>query len=145
MKAFLIEAVNRPGELARVTELIAGKGINIEAFSIAYGADGALAILSHDEKGLQSALDDANGITYKEVPLLHIWLEDKPGSVAWAARKLADVGVNIEFFAPVDYTTDRRATVAIGVDKIEAARTALSDHLVEWKIPERMFAGSISS
>jgi hypothetical protein len=144
MKAFLIEAINRPGELARVTELIAGKGINIEAFSIAYGADGALAILSHDEKGLQGALDDSAGVTYKEVPLLTIWLEDKPGSVAWAARKLADVGVNIEFFAPLDYTTDRKATVAIGVDKIDAARTALSDHLVEWTIPERMYAGSVS-
>ena len=144
MKAFLIEAANRPGELARVTELIAGKGINIEAFSIAYGVGGPLAILSHDEKGLKSALDDSTGITYKEVPLLTIWLEDKPGSIAWAARKLADVGVNIEFFAPLDYTTDRKATVAIGVDKIEAARTALSDHLVEWTIPERLYAGSVS-
>jgi len=144
MKAFLIEAANRPGELARVTELIAGKGINIEAFSIAYGSDGALAILSHDEKGLQSALDDSNGITYKEVPLLTIWLEDKPGTVAWAARKLADVGVNIEFFAPVDFTTDRKATIAIGVDKIDVARTALSDQLVEWTIPERAYAGSVT-
>jgi hypothetical protein len=144
MKAFLIEAANRPGELARVTELIAGRGINIEAFSIAYGADGALAILSHDEKGLQSALDDSNGITYKEVPLLTISLEDKPGTVAWAARKLADAGVNIEFFAPVDFTTDRKATIAIGVDKIDVARTALSDQLVEWMIPEKVYAGSVT-
>ena len=29
-------------------------------------------------------------------------------------------GVNIEFFAPVEYKTDRRATIAIGVDKIDA-------------------------
>jgi hypothetical protein len=144
MKAFLIEAANRPGELARVTELITGRGINIEAFSIAYGADGALAILSHDEKGLQSALDDSKGITYKEVPLLTIWLEDKPGQVAWAARQLADAAVNIEFFAPVDFTTDRKATIAIGVDKIGAARTALSDHLVEWMIPEKVYAGSVT-
>ena len=144
MKAFVIEAANRPGELARVAELIAGRGINIEAFSIGYGAEGALAFLSHDEKGLQSALDDANGITYKEIPLLTIWLEDKPGTVAWAARKLADVGVNIEFFAPVDFTTDRKATIAIGVDKIDVARTALSDHLVEWMIPEKVYAGSVT-
>ena len=143
MKAFVIEAANRPGELARVAEVIAGRGINIEAFSLGWGADGALAFLSHDENGLQSALDDADGITYKEVPLLTIWLEDKPGTVAWAARKLADVGVNIEFFAPVDITTDRKATIAIGVDKIDAARSALSDQLVEWKIPEKVYAGSV--
>jgi hypothetical protein len=144
MKAFLIEAANRPGELARVSELIAGRGINIEAFSIGYGADGALAFLSPDVKGLQSALDDADGITYKEVPLLTILLEDKPGAVAKATRKLADVGVNIEFFAPVDFTTDRKATIAIGVDKIDVARTALSDQLVEWMIPEKVYAGSVT-
>jgi hypothetical protein len=143
MQAFVIQAANRPGELARVTEPIAGRGINIEAFSLGYGAEGALAILSHDEKGLQSALDET-GITYKAVPLLTIWLEDKPGTVAMAARKLADAGVNIEFFAPVDFTTDRKATVAIGVDKIGAARTALSDQLVEWTIPEKVYAGSVT-
>jgi hypothetical protein len=143
MQTFIVKAANRPGELARVSELIAGRGINIEAFSIGYGADGALAFLSHDEKGLQSALDESR-ITYKEVPLLTISLEDKPGQVAWAARQLADAGVNIEFFGPVDFGTDRKATLAIGVDKIGAARTALSDHLVEWMIPEKVYAGSVT-
>jgi hypothetical protein len=144
MKAFLIEAANRPGELARVTELIAGRGINIEAFSLGYGTNGSLAFLSHDENGLRSALG-ADGITFKEVPILTVWLEDKVGTVAKTARRLADEGVNIEFFAPVDFTTDRRATIAIGVDKIDAARRALSDQLVEWMIPEKVYAGSATS
>jgi hypothetical protein len=141
MQTFIVEATNRPGELARVADAIAQRGINIEAFSLGYGTHGALAFMGHDEKGLKSALT-SEGITYKEVPLCTIWLEDKPGSVAKAARRLADAGVNIEFFAPVDYKADRRATVAIGVDKIEAARTALSDQLVDWTIPEMAFAGS---
>jgi hypothetical protein len=144
MKAFLIEAANRPGELARVTELIAGRGINIEAFSLGYGTNGALALLSHDENGLRTALG-GDGITFKEVPILTVWLEDKVGTVAKTARRLADEGVNIEFFAPVDFTTDRRATIAIGVDKIDAARRALSDQLVEWMIPEKVYAGSATS
>ena len=50
--------------------------------------------------------------------------------------------MNIEFFAPVENKADRRATVAIGVDKIDAARTALSDQLVDWMIPELALAGS---
>jgi hypothetical protein len=143
MKAFVIEAANRPGELARVSELIAGRGINIEAFSLGYGTNGALAFLSHDEKGLGMALN-SDGITYKEVPVLTIWLEDKVGAVAKTTRKLADAGVNIEFFAPVDFQADRRATIAIGVDKIDAARTALSDQLIEWAIPEKVYAGSVT-
>ena len=141
MQSFIVEATNRPGELARVANTIAQKGINIEAFSLGYGTHGALAFMGHDEKGLKSALD-AEGIAFKEVPLLTIWLEDRPGTVAKAASRLADAGVNIEFFAPVEYKADRRATVAIGVDNITAAKTALSDQLVDWMIPEAALAGS---
>ena len=140
-QTFIVEATNRPGELARVTDAIAQRGINIEAWSLGYGSHGALAFLGHDEKGIKSALT-ADGIAYKEVSCLTIWLEDKPGTIAKAAKRLADAGVNIEFFAPVEYKTDRRATIAIGVDKIDAARTALSDQLVDWMIPEPALAGS---
>ena len=141
MQSFIVEATNRPGELARVANVIAERGINIEAFSLGYGTHGALAFLGHDEKGLKSALN-AEGIAFKEVPLLTIGLKDKPGTVAKTASRLADVGVNIEFFAPVEHKADGRATVAIGVDNIDAARNALSDQLVDWMIPEPALAGS---
>src|SRR5918996_5142815 len=100
MQAFIVEARNRPGELARVTETIAGQGVNIEAFCLAYDGSGAAAFLSHDEKGLRDALT-SGGITYKEIPLLTIWLENRPGEVAKSARHLADAGVNIAFLAPL--------------------------------------------
>ena len=141
MQTFIVEATNRPGELARATDAIAQRGINIEAWSLGYGTHGAMAFLAHDEKGIKSALT-AEGIPYKEVSCLTIWLEDQPGTIARTAKRLADNGVNIEFFAPVDYKTDRRATVAIGVDKLDAARTALSDQLVEWTVPEPALAGT---
>ena len=140
-QTFIVEATNRPGELARVTDAIAQRGINIEAWSLGHGSQGALAFISYDEKGLKSALT-ADGITHKEVPCLTIQLGDKPGTVAKAAKRLGDAGVNIEFFAPVEYKSDRRATVAIGVDNIDVARKVLSDQLVEWMIPEPAFAGT---
>src|SRR5262245_19307442 len=65
MQTFIVEATNRPGELARVSDLIAQRGINLEAFSIGYGTHGALALLGHDEKGLKDALT-AEGITFKQ-------------------------------------------------------------------------------
>ena len=140
-QTFIVEATNRPGELARVTDAIAQRGISIEAWSIGYGTHGALAFLGHDEKGIKSALT-ADGIAYREVSCLTIGLEDKPGTIAKATKLLAAAGVNIEFFTPVEYKTDRWATIAIGVDKIDVARAALSDHLVEWMIPEPALAGS---
>jgi hypothetical protein len=144
MQAFIVEAANHPGELARVTDTIATRGVNIEAFCLTYGNKGTAAFFAHDEKGLRGALD-ADGFTYREIPLVTIWLDDKPGQVAWAAKRLGDAGVNIELFAPVDYGTDRKATIAIGVDKVDEAQRALSDHLIEWKVPEKAFAGAMSS
>jgi hypothetical protein len=143
MQTFIVEARNRPGELARIAETIAARGVNIEAYSLGIGNSGGTALLSHDEQGLRSALT-TDGITFKEVPLLTIWLEDRPGTLANATRRLADAGVNIEFLAPVDFTSGRRATMAIGVDKIDAARNALSDQLTEWKVPEPVLTGSMT-
>jgi hypothetical protein len=143
MQTFIVEIANRPGELARVAEAIAGPGINIEAFCLSYGNKGAAAFLADDEAGVRSVLD-SEGLTYHQVPLLTIWLEDKPGQVAWAAKRLGDAGVNIELFAPVQHGTDHKATIAIGVDKIDDARRALSDHLTEWTIPGKALAGTMS-
>jgi len=140
-QTFIVEAANRPGELARVSDVIAQRGVNIEAWGLGYGSHGALAFLGRDEKGIKSALT-AEGISYKEVPCLTIWLDNKPGTVAEATKRLTLAGVNIEFFVPVEHMPDGRATFAIGVDKIDVARDALSDHLVDWMISEPALAGS---
>lgn len=143
MQGFIVELANRPGELARVAETIATRGINVEAFGLSYGTTGAAAFVAYDETGIRDALN-AEGFTYREVPLLTIWLEDNPGQVAWAAKRLGEAGVNIELFAPVDHGTDHKATIAIGVDKVDDARRVLSDQLTEWRIPEKALAGTMS-
>jgi hypothetical protein len=143
MQAFIVEAANHPGELARVADTIATRGINVEAFCLTYGNKGAAAFFAYDENGLRGALN-ADGLTYREVPLVTIALEDKPGQVAWAAKRLGDAGVNIELFAPVDFGAGHKATIAIGVDKVNEAQRALSDHLIDWKIPEKALAGAMS-
>jgi len=139
MQAFIIETANRPGEFARQASAIAQYDINVAAVCLGLGSRGGSAFLARDETGLRTALTGA-GIEYHEVPVLTIWLDDKPGTAAKTAKKLADAGVNIELFAPVTYT-DGQATIAIGVDKIEEARRVLSDQLTEWKVPEVMHAG----
>ena len=139
MQAFILETANRPGEFARQAEAIATRDINVAAIALGLGTRGGAAFLATDESGVRSALNTA-GLTYHEVPVLTIWLEDKPGTAAKTAKKLADAGVNIELFAPVEYT-DGKATIAIGVDKIEEAKRVLSPQLVEWKVPETVHAG----
>jgi hypothetical protein len=139
MQAFIIESANKPGELARQATAIAKRDINVYPFSLGLGSRGGCAYLATDEAGVKSALTSA-GIQFREVPVLPITLENRPGTAATTAQKLADAGVNIELFAPVQHTNGS-ATFLVGVDKIADAKRVLSDWLTEWTVPEPMHAG----
>ena len=126
MQWFIAEAANKPGEFARHTDAIAKRGINLSnVICLGIGDRGGAAFYARDEAGLRSALNDA-GIAYREFSVLTASLEDKPGTVASAARSLGDAGVNIELVAPVGMS-DQKVTVAFGVDKVEEARKALGN------------------
>jgi len=70
MNAFIVELKNKPGELARATEAIAQKGINILGFTGATcGDSGTIVLLTNDESGTKRALGDA-GYRPREVELV---------------------------------------------------------------------------
>ena len=124
MHAFIVELDNRPGELARIAAAIAEKGINItNGAGLAVGTTGGIGLTTNDEDGTRRALDGV-GCTYREVDLIPVSVEDKPGTLADAARRLADAGVNIELMMPAGMAAGKM-TVAFGVDNPDAARSAL--------------------
>ena len=126
MQWFIVEATNKPGEFARHAEEIASRGINLaNVVCLGIGDRGGAAFYAKDEAGLRSALNDA-GLGFREISVVTARLEDKPGTVADAARRLGDAGVNIELLAPMEMDATR-VTVAFGVDKKEQALTALGD------------------
>ena len=124
MNAFLITVDNRPGALANIADAIAQKGINVAGIAGATEAStGTIAIVTNDEGGTRSALEGA-GARFREVALASASLEDKPGVLADAARRLADAGVNIEAIFPTGMEGGK-ITIAFGVDNVEAAKSAL--------------------
>lgn len=126
MNAFIIQLENRPGTLADLLEAIAERGINITAgAATAIGASGGFVLVGNDEQGIRSVLD-AKGATYAQTPLVVASLEDRPGTMADAARRLANAGVNITaiFATGMD---GGRISVAFGVDNVDAARGALGE------------------
>jgi hypothetical protein len=126
MNAFIIELENRPGSLASVAEAIAQRGINITSTAGAtVGNQGSVAILTNDEAGTRSALE-AGGFAYREIGLVSAALEDKPGSLASATRRLADAGVNVETLLPTGMDGGK-VRIAIGVSDIGAAQRALGE------------------
>jgi hypothetical protein len=126
MNGFIIECANKPGEIARVSEAIAAKGINIaSSASLAFGDRGAVGLLTNDEQGARKALDEA-GIGYREVEVVSVSLPDKPGTLADASRRLADAGVNVELLIPTRIGGGE-VVLAAGVENAAAARDALKE------------------
>lgn len=126
MQWFIVEAGNKPGEFARHASAIAQRGVNLaNVICLGLGDRGGAAFYATDESGVRSALNEA-GIAFREISVLTAKLQDKPGAVADAAKRLGDAGVNIELIAPMEMD-GRTQTVALGVDKVDEARKALGD------------------
>ena len=124
MTAFISEAENRPGEIAGISEALGEQGINITAIgSIAWGERGAIGLMTSDPEGARDAFDRA-GLSYREVETVEFRLEDRPGTLAEASRRLANAGVNVEFLVPTHHDGGQ-VTLQAGVDNAMAARQAL--------------------
>jgi len=124
MKAFIVELPNQPGSLAMVAEAAAEKGINITGVAGATSGElGSVSFTTDDESGTRTALG-AKGWVYREVPIVRTSMEHRPGTLAAAARRLADAGINIETMFVTGMDGDK-ASVAFVVDDPEAAQRAL--------------------
>lgn len=126
MRAFIVQLENRPGMLAECLATIAERGINLTSVGgAASGERGAIALLTDDEGGLRGALD-GGGVGYEEAEAVTVSLEDRPGTLADAARRLGDAGVNISAVVPTGMG-DGRVSLAMAVDDADGARRALAE------------------
>lgn len=126
MHAFIIELEDRPGSLADIASALGDKGINISAVAgLAWKGAGAAAIVTNDDVTARGILDE-RGASYREVELVAAALEDRPGSLAEATRKLADAGINVEALVATGMQGSQ-ITIAFGVDDAAGARDALGE------------------
>ncbi|HXG25279.1 MAG TPA: ACT domain-containing protein [Candidatus Binatia bacterium] len=124
MNVFIIDLENKPGQLARIAEAVARKGINITGVSgLTMGGSGAVALLTNDEAGTRNAFEEA-GIKARETELVTTSIEDKPGTLAEVAKKLSDAGINIEVAMPVGMK-DGKVNLAFATDQPQKAREIL--------------------
>ena len=126
MKAFIVELPNRPGSLAAVAEALGARGINIGPTAGATGRDwGSVALTAEDDDGARSTLQ-ANGWTFRESDVVVAALDDKPGALGAATRRLADAGVNIDA-SFVTGMEGGKIHFGFAVADAAAARAALGD------------------
>jgi hypothetical protein len=122
MKDLTVVLEDRPGELAKLGEATGEAGINIEGMSAQTGEGrGEIHILVEDAQAAREALSGAGIEVQDERDALVVAVEDRPGTMAEVARKLAGAGVNVEFA----YATYGGTNVVFGVGDLEEAQAAL--------------------
>lgn len=130
MKAFVVVAEDRPGELARIGEAMGGAGVNITALGgFTHEGSGVIGFLVSDEAGARGALRAA-GIEARELEVIKVALPDEPGALARAARTLATAGLNVEFILSTG-VAHGKATGVLAVGDARKARSLLGDLVVE--------------
>jgi hypothetical protein len=125
MKDISVILENRPGALADMGEILGKNGINMEGLcGIPLNDEAIIHILVEDETVARYVLESA-GIkvsAVREVLVLDIGhIAGKPGSGGKMARKIGNVGVNIDLIYLAEHNK-----IVIGVDDIKRARNALS-------------------
>lgn len=120
LKDVKVRLENRPGTLADLGEALGREGVNIEGFCGPCGEEGFAHILVDDAAAAQDALKKAGIEFVKEEEVLVLDLEDEPGELGRVCRRIADAGVNIDFFYAASNTR-----VVLGVAELEKAKSAL--------------------
>ncbi len=116
-----VEVPDRPGELAKVLDLLAMAKVNIDAMSANSGAGRSYVSLITDQpiKARQSLRNAGYACTQRTV--IVIALHDSPGAFAALARKLGAAGLDIRSVVPLENIGDR-VQLAISVDDVDKAR-----------------------
>ena len=126
MRAFIVKLENRPGALADLGEALGERGINISGVAgTTWDGEGGIALVTNDDAGTRSLLEE-RGLAFRDTELVSASIEDKPGTLGAAARRLAERGVNIDLVMPTAMQGSR-ITIAIGVDDAAGAREALGE------------------
>jgi hypothetical protein len=128
MSVFTMDLANQPGELARLCEAMAARGINVVLSAITCADGATVAFIADDEDAAQTVLEH-EGMPYAMRPALTIRMENQPGTGAATFRKLADAGVNADLLLPVR-VSDEVFFAVICVDDQDKARHALGAQVV---------------
>jgi len=121
-KEFSVKLANKPGELARVTEILQKDGVNIRSISTEPQAEVVRIVTSDPEKTRRNL--SQSDMQFSERNLLVAKLEDKPGELARVSRALAKEGINIDAAYMLDKDS-KHVHVGLAVSDENKARNIL--------------------
>ena len=117
---------NQPGELKKVTGLLADNKIQIRAMTVAETADyGIFRVIVDDPEKTYTLLREKNFLVGK-TDIMAIEMEDKPGGLHSIATILGEAGVNIEYFYAFAIKNKAVLVVQVAQDHIQKAEQVLT-------------------
>lgn len=126
MRAHVIWLEHRAGSLAELCEVIGGAGINITGVAATTWEDRGAVALTTDDPDATDGVLASRGFDHRGVEVVAAALDDRPGALAEAARRLAGRDINIHAVVPLA-DRDGRRVIGFVVDIPVAARDALGD------------------
>ena len=116
---------SKPGVLAKISQALAGAGVNITAICAAETAGrGKVRMVVSDPARAKEALKAAK-LRCGEEPALVLTLEDRPGALARVADKLAAAKINIKCAYATTGSMGGSATVVLSVSNADKAASVL--------------------
>lgn len=124
MMEFKVFVMDRPGELARVTDVLSNAAVNIRAIaSEAKHESSFLRIVTNDVATTEKALRTA-GMKYEMSEIMTLDLVDRPGELAKIAKRLSRAGINVHSLYLLG-SKNGRTEIAMVVDDLAKATMAL--------------------
>ena len=121
---------NRTGQLAEITGLLAGEGIDIRAISIAETADYGLARLIVDDSHKASSILLQHGDILSMTPVWAVEVPDSPGGLADLLNILAQEQIDVEYMYSLFTHREGRAYMVLRVSNEPRLLGALGDRKI---------------
>lgn len=116
---------NKSGRLAEITKVLADKGVNIRAMSVADTADyGILRLIVDQVETARAALKE-NGSTVSVAGVLAVEVPDRVGGLARLLKIIEEAGVNVEYMYAFVNKSGDNAVMIFRFDQMEVADAAL--------------------
>jgi hypothetical protein len=114
---------NETGGLADVLDVLARRGVDLRALSLADDPDfGILRLIVNDTEAAVEGLK-AGGFTVRRTPVVAVQVPDRPGGLAGIVNALR--GIDIEYMYAFVQKSGEHAFVVIRFDEPDAAVAAL--------------------
>ncbi len=126
MRDCSIQLTHHPGDLSRVAEALARRGVNIKALAgMSIDGQAMARILADDIVAARGALEAAH-IRFTESEVHLVLLENKAGVLAEVTSRLGNAGVNLEAIYLAG-TADDLIELAIVSDNPKKAKKVLEE------------------